>query len=45
MSIVQFKNVTKEFGSIKVLTNVDLEIHKGEVVVLIGPSGSGKSTS
>ncbi|UWU25892.1 glutamine ABC transporter ATP-binding protein GlnQ (plasmid) [Rhizobium sp. CB3060] len=44
MSIVQFKNVTKEFGSIKVLTNVDLEIHKGEVLVLIGPSGSGKST-
>ncbi|AVA24331.1 glutamine ABC transporter ATP-binding protein GlnQ [Rhizobium sp. NXC24] len=44
MSMVQFKNVTKAFGSIKVLTNVDLEIRKGEVVVLIGPSGSGKST-
>lgn len=44
MSIVEFRNVTKTFGPITVLRDVDLGIDAGEVVVLIGPSGSGKST-
>ena len=44
MSIVEFRNVTKRFGSFVVLREVDLDIDRGEVVVLIGPSGSGKST-
>ncbi|EKF18528.1 glutamine ABC transporter ATP-binding protein GlnQ [Nitratireductor pacificus] len=44
MSLVEFKNVTKSFGAISVLKDVDLTIEEGEVVVLIGPSGSGKST-
>lgn len=44
MSIIEFRAVTKKFDTLVVLDKVDLNIDKGEVVVLIGPSGSGKST-
>ena len=42
--MINVKNLHKKFGSLHVLKGVDIEIEKGEVVVVIGPSGSGKST-
>ena len=42
--MISFKNVNKWFGELHVLSTIDLEIAKGEVVVVCGPSGSGKST-
>ncbi|WP_420804914.1 amino acid ABC transporter ATP-binding protein [Arsenicicoccus bolidensis] len=38
------EEVNKHFGDLHVLRDIDLTVHEGEVVVLIGPSGSGKST-
>lgn len=43
-ALVQIRGVNKWFGQNHVLTDVDLDINRGEVVVVIGPSGSGKST-
>ncbi|EUJ36112.1 ABC transporter family protein [Brochothrix thermosphacta DSM 20171 = FSL F6-1036] len=42
--MIEFKNVDKYYGTYHALRNINLEIKKGEVVVVIGPSGSGKST-
>jgi len=44
MSLVEFKDVTKAFGSLVVLKNIELSIKRGEIVFVVGPSGSGKST-
>ena len=42
--IILCQGVHKSFGPVPVLQGVDLEVLKGEVIVIIGPSGSGKST-
>jgi glutamate transport system ATP-binding protein len=42
--LVRLTGVDKWFGDLHVLQDIDLEVDRGEVVVVIGPSGSGKST-
>ena len=42
--MIEVNNLQKSFGKLDILKGIDLNIHKGEVVVVIGPSGSGKST-
>ncbi len=42
--MIEFKGVNKWFGKLHVLSQIDLMIPKGEVLVICGPSGSGKST-
>ena len=42
--MVRLEGVTKSFGELVVLDGIDLEVHQGDVLVVIGPSGSGKST-
>ncbi len=43
-SIVCIRGLKKSFGENRVLDGIDLDVRKGEVVVIIGPSGSGKTT-
>ena len=42
--MIEFRNVSKWYGSFQVLTDCSTRVNKGDVVVVCGPSGSGKST-
>jgi multiple sugar transport system ATP-binding protein len=44
MSELQIKGLSKSFGAVRVLHDINLEVHDQEFVVLVGPSGCGKST-
>jgi polar amino acid transport system ATP-binding protein len=44
MPLVRIRALQKSFGLNRVLDGIDLDVHQGEVTVLLGPSGSGKST-
>ncbi len=44
MSILQVKDVSKSFDSEKIIENISLELHEGEIVSLLGVSGGGKTT-
>jgi len=43
-SIISFEKVNKWYGEFHVLRDIDLNVRKGERIVICGPSGSGKST-
>lgn len=42
--LIKVDNLHKSFGEVEVLKGINAEIHKGDVIVVIGASGSGKST-
>ena len=42
--MIKIRNLSKSYGKLHVLKNINLDVQKGEVLAIIGPSGTGKST-
>lgn len=42
--MIHIEHLSKKFGDLEVLKDINLDVSEGEVVCIIGPSGSGKST-
>ncbi len=42
--VLALRGVSKRFGAVQALTDVELEVHAGEVVALVGDNGAGKSS-
>jgi len=42
--VLELRDISKSFGSVQALSEVDLEVHRGEVLALVGDNGAGKST-
>lgn len=45
MALLELKNLSINYGAIQAIRNLDLEVHAGEIVTLIGANGAGKSTT
>jgi branched-chain amino acid transport system ATP-binding protein len=45
MALLELKNLSINYGAIQAVCNLDLEVHAGEIVTLIGANGAGKSTT
>ena len=45
MNMIKIKNLSKKFGKLTAVNNINLEVKKGEIFAFLGPNGAGKSTT